>query len=50
MEGEIIPLFQIGPIAITNTIVTTWIVTGFIGLSAWLFDRLLKNLSHDLPA
>ena len=42
MEGEIIPLFQIGPIAITNTIVTTWIVTGFIGLSAWLFTRRLS--------
>lgn len=35
-------LFQIGPLQITNTVVTTWVIMLLIGVSAWLLSRRLE--------
>ena len=40
-ELTIVPLLQIGPIAITNTVVTTWIISAAVGLIAWAATRRL---------
>ena len=36
------PIFQIGPLQITNTVVTTWIIMAALGLCAWAFTRKLS--------
>ncbi|MGD8843278.1 MAG: F0F1 ATP synthase subunit A [Gammaproteobacteria bacterium] len=36
------PLFELGPLAITNTVVTTWLIMGIAGLCAWLVSRRLR--------
>jgi len=36
------PLIELGPVAITNTIVTTWAIMGLIWLLAWLVSRRLR--------
>lgn len=41
-ELTIIPLFQIGPVTITTTVVTTWILIALIGSVAWAATRRLK--------
>jgi F-type H+-transporting ATPase subunit a len=35
-------LFQIGPLAITNTVVTTWVIMAVLTLVAWLATRRLR--------
>jgi F-type H+-transporting ATPase subunit a len=37
------PVFHLGPLAITNTVVTTWVIMAVLGLLAWLISRRLKN-------
>jgi len=41
-ELTIVPLLQIGPIAVTNTVVTTWVISVALGLLAWAATRNLK--------
>jgi F-type H+-transporting ATPase subunit a len=36
------PVFDLGPVVITNTVVTTWAVMAVIGLLAWLISRRLR--------
>jgi F-type H+-transporting ATPase subunit a len=38
----IAPVFQLGPIGITNTVITTWAIMAIIWLFAWLVTRRLK--------
>ena len=35
-------VFQLGPLQITNTIVTTWVIMAVIGLLGWLVTRRLQ--------
>jgi F-type H+-transporting ATPase subunit a len=42
---QIEPLIQLGPIGITNTVVTTWVILALIWLLVWLATRRL----HDAP-
>ena len=44
-EGNILigPLFTLGPLAITTTVVTTWVIMAVIGLLAWLLTRRLDT-------
>jgi len=37
------PVFELGPIVITNTVVTTWVIMGVIGVLSWLLSRKLSN-------
>ena len=43
-EGGILiePIISLGPIAITNTVVTTWVIMALIWLLAWLLSRRLR--------
>jgi len=41
-ELTIVPLLQIGPIVITSTVLTTWVITAVLGLLAWAATRNLK--------
>jgi F-type H+-transporting ATPase subunit a len=41
-ELMIEPVFDLGPVVITNTVVTTWAVMAVIGLLAWLISRRLR--------
>ncbi|WP_461481959.1 F0F1 ATP synthase subunit A [Porticoccus sp.] len=41
-EVMIHPLFRLGPVDITATVVTTWAIMGIIGLFAWLVSRRLR--------
>jgi F-type H+-transporting ATPase subunit a len=43
-EGNLLiePIVELGPIVITNTVVTTWVITGVIWLFAWLVSRRLR--------
>lgn len=38
----IVPIIEFGPVAITNTVVTTWAIMGVIWLLAWLVSRRLR--------
>ncbi len=38
----ILPIFEIGPLVITNTVVTTWIIIGVLWLLSWLLTRRLS--------
>lgn len=51
-DGEILiqPLFELGPIVITNTVVTTWAITGLIWLAAWFLTRRLRMEPDALQA
>jgi F-type H+-transporting ATPase subunit a len=45
MAGEDIlikPVFELGPVVITNTVVTTWVIMAVLGLFAWLVSRRLQ--------
>lgn len=45
MAGEDIlikPVIELGPIVITNTVVTTWVIMGVVWLFAWLVSRRLR--------
>lgn len=35
-------LFQLGPVAITNTVVTSWVIMALLGTLAWLVSRRLQ--------
>ena len=37
------PIVQLGPVTITNTVVTTWVIMIVIWLLAWLVSRRLSN-------
>ncbi|MCK4622221.1 MAG: F0F1 ATP synthase subunit A [Desulfuromonadales bacterium] len=36
------PVFELGPLIITNTVVTTWAIMGAIWILAWLISRRLR--------
>ena len=38
----ILPMFELGPVQLTNTVITTWVVMAIIGGSAWLVTRRLQ--------
>jgi F-type H+-transporting ATPase subunit a len=38
-DMDLIPLFHIGPIAVTNTVVTTWGLIAVIGILCWSLTR-----------
>ena len=44
IEEELIPyvVFTIGPIEITSTVVTTWLIVAFLGVASYLIGRSLK--------
>jgi F-type H+-transporting ATPase subunit a len=45
MAGEDIlikPMIELGPVVITNTVVTTWVIMAVLGLFAWLVSRRLQ--------
>ncbi len=35
-------VFRIGPVAITDTVTTTWLIMAVLGVSAWLLSRRLR--------
>jgi F-type H+-transporting ATPase subunit a len=37
------PLFELGPISITTTVTTTWLIMAIVWLLVWLISRNLKN-------
>ena len=37
------PVFELGPVVITNTVVTTWVIMGILWLLAWLLSRNLST-------
>jgi F-type H+-transporting ATPase subunit a len=42
-EGILIkPVFELGPVVITNTVVTTWVIMAVLGLFAWFMSRRLQ--------
>jgi len=43
-EGNLLiePIVQLGPVVITNTVVTTWVIMSVIWLFAWLVSRRLR--------
>lgn len=43
-------LFSIGPVTITETVGTTWLITGILWGLAWLISRNLKNDPGPLQA
>lgn len=43
-------LFSIGPVTITETVGTTWLITGVLWILAWLISRNLKNDPGPLQA
>jgi F-type H+-transporting ATPase subunit a len=43
-------VFQLGPLAITNTIVTTWVLMLLIGAAAWLATRRLRQRPSRVQA
>lgn len=44
-DGEISiePLVQVGPLVITNTVVTTWVIMAVLAGLAWALSRRLRN-------
>jgi len=44
IEEELVPfvVFTIGPIEITSTVVTTWLIVAFLGVASYLIGRSLK--------
>ena len=44
IEEELVPyvVFSVGPVAVTNTVVTTWIIVAFVGVVSYLVGRSLK--------
>lgn len=43
-------LFSIGPVTITETVGTTWLITGLLWFLAWLISRNLKNAPGPFQA
>ncbi len=43
-DDEVFPsvLFSLGPLQVTNTIVTTWAIIAALGIAAWLLSRRLQ--------
>ena len=39
---SILPIFELGPVQLTTTVVTTWVVIAIIGCFAWLVTRRLQ--------
>jgi F-type H+-transporting ATPase subunit a len=44
------PVFQLGPVAVTGTVVTTWAIMAVLGLAAWLASRRLRIQPGPLQA
>ncbi len=44
-EGNLLiePIVELGPVVITNTVVTTWVIMAIIWLLAWLVSHRLRN-------
>ena len=36
------PVFEWGPLVITSTVVTTWVIMGLLWLLSWLLSRRLR--------
>jgi len=36
------PVIELGPVIITNTVVTTWVIMAVLGLISWLISRRLR--------
>jgi F-type H+-transporting ATPase subunit a len=41
---SILPVFELGPIQITSTVITTWVVMAVITVLAWLTTRRLQTI------
>jgi len=43
-QGDMLiqPLFRVGPVVITNTVVTTWIIIGVLWVACWSITRRLR--------
>jgi F-type H+-transporting ATPase subunit a len=41
---SILPVFELGPLQLTSTVITTWVVMAAIGVLAWLTTRRLKTI------
>ncbi|MCG6967727.1 MAG: F0F1 ATP synthase subunit A [Chromatiaceae bacterium] len=37
------PVFELGPLTITNTVVTTWVIIGVVWLLSWQLSRRLRS-------
>jgi F-type H+-transporting ATPase subunit a len=37
------PVIELGPVVITNTVITTWVIMAVIGLFSWLLSRNLRT-------
>ena len=42
------PIFELGPVQLTSTVITTWIVMAIIGSLAWLATRRLQMSPNRL--
>jgi len=44
VEEELVPyvVFAIGPLEVTSTVVTTWLIVAFLGVASYLIGRSLK--------
>ncbi len=40
---QITPLFSIGPLGVSTTVVTTWVIMGLIGFACWMISRHLSE-------
>ena len=49
MEATSNALFSIGPLEVTKTVVTMWVIIVVLGLVSWLATRRLKNGSQPHP-
>lgn len=51
-DGALFPqvLFQIGPVELTSTVLTTWAIVGALGLGSWLLSRRLNEQPGQLQA
>jgi len=44
------PIFQLGPVMITNTVISTWVIMGALGLVAFMVSRRLRLQPGPLQA
>ncbi len=52
VEGNLLiePIVKLGPVVITSTVVTTWVIMAVIWLLAWLVSRRLRIEPAPLQA
>ncbi|WP_237065020.1 F0F1 ATP synthase subunit A [Microbulbifer guangxiensis] len=51
-DGGLFPqvLFQLGPVTITSTVLTTWAIMIVLGVAAWLVSHRLRELPGQIQA